>query len=136
MSDKKKLDRTIAQIDSYVESWKQFNTFINLARAKKFSAEDEEQLKEVKRLLVQELEMILASFETPPINREDIHGVISSASSIRALSEMSENALRNLEVQWNKIDMTLNSILGQLKVQQQNLEGKSFWSSLFGGKKK
>ena len=43
---------------NYLECWKQFNYFVNLARSKKFSAEDENQFLEVKAVIVQELELI------------------------------------------------------------------------------
>jgi hypothetical protein len=136
MSKSKKLDQIIVQMESYLECWKQFSGFVNLARSKKFTQDDEMQFLEVKSLITQELEMILAAFEQAPINRDDIHQLISSAASIRNMSEMNENALRAIETQWHKIFIGLQSILGQLKVKRNDDEGGSFWGSLFGGKKK
>ena len=43
----KKLDPLIQQMENYLECWKQFNHFVNLARAKKFSPEDENLLRMV-----------------------------------------------------------------------------------------
>jgi hypothetical protein len=131
----KKLDRLISQLENYLESWKQFSSFINLARGKKFGPEDENQFLEVKSVLAQELEMILASFEAPPLSRDDVHNLISGAASLRNMSEMTENALRNMENQWHKIFITMQAILGQLKVQQRELDSKSMWSGFFGKKK-
>jgi hypothetical protein len=131
----KKLDTMISQMEAYLECWKQFSNFLNLARARRFGPEEEAQFLEVKSVMTQQLEMILAAFEAPPVSREDIHSLIGGASSIRGLSELNENALRNLENQWHKIFIALQAVLGQLKVQQKQLEGESRWSGLFGKKK-
>ena len=58
-----KLDQLVDQVENYIECWKQFNNFVNLARAKKFSQEDDNQFLETKSVLIQELELILASIE-------------------------------------------------------------------------
>ena len=55
MSTNKKVEQLIAQMENYLECWKQFNQFVTLARTKKFSAEDENQFLEIKSVLVQEL---------------------------------------------------------------------------------
>ena len=131
----KKLDDIIEQMENYLECWKQFNSFIALARGKKFSPEDESQFLEIKSVIAQQLEMVLSAFEQPIVNRDDIHQLLSGASSIRSLGEMNENALRNIESQWHRIFISLQAVLGQLKVQQKQEESKSMWSSLFGKKK-
>jgi hypothetical protein len=131
----KKLEGMINQMEAYLECWKQFANFINLARAKKFGPEDESQFLEVKSVITQQLEMILAAFEVPPVSREDIHGLVGNAASIRAMSELNENALRGIESTWHKIFISLQAVLGQLKVQQQQFEGQSMWAGLFGKKK-
>ena len=128
----KKLDQLITQLENYLECWKQFNQFVNLARTKKFSTEDESQFLEVKSVIVQELEIILAQIEsgTPP--KEDVHAVIDSAPSLRFLSEMNEGVLRGVESQWHRLYISWQSILGQLKVQRSQQESKS----MFGGWRK
>ena len=112
------------------------NHFINEARAKKFGPEEESQFLEIKSLLVQELELILASVEVSSPTKDEVHTLIGNAPSLRYLSEMNEGALRNLESQWHKIYIGWHSILGQLKVQQRQDEPKSTFASVFGGKKK
>jgi len=133
---KKKLDALIRQMENYLECWKQFNQFVNLARSKKFSAEDESQFLEIKSVIVQELELILASIEVQSPTKEEIHTLIGNAPSLRYLSEMNEGALRNLENQWHKIYIGWHSILGQLKVQEHAEAGKSGLSNLFGSRSK
>ncbi len=132
----KKLDQLVHQLENYLECWKQFNHCLNLARAKKFSPEDDTQFLEVKSVLVQELELILASIEVGSPTKEEIHTLVGSAPSLRFLSEMSEGALRNLESQWHKIYIGWHAILGQLKVRQHAEESKSALASMFGKKEK
>jgi hypothetical protein len=131
----KKVDSLIEQLENYLECWKQFNQFVNLARTKKFSADDENEFLEIKSVIVQELELILAAVEVASPTREEIHALIGSAPSLRSLSEMNEGAVRNVENQWHKIYIGWHAILGQLKVRQHAEPDKSGLSSLFGSKK-
>ena len=132
----KKLDSLIQQTENYIECWKQFNNFINVARSKKFGPEDENQFLEIKSVLVQELELILAAIEVGSPTKEEIHALIGNAPSLRYLGEMSEGALRNVESQWHKIYIGWHSILGQLKVRQHSEVTKSTFASVFGKKEK
>ena len=130
----KKLESLVEQTENYIECWKQFNNFINLARTKKFGPDDENQFLEIKSVLVQELELILASIEVGSPTKEEIHALIGNAPSLRYLGEMSEGALRNVESQWHKIYIGWHSILGQLKVRQHSEVTKSTFASVFGKK--
>lgn len=130
----KKLDQLITQMENHLECWKQFNHYLNLARTKEFDQDDESHFLEVKSLITQELEMINASMEYAAPTKEEIHLLISSAPSVRYLSEMNEGALRIVENQWHKVYIAWQSILGQLKVQQRKLEPQSKWSVMFGRK--
>jgi len=132
----KKLDQLIDQVENYIECWKQFNQFVNLARAKKFTAENDSQFLETKSVLIQELELILATVEVTSPTRDEIHALVGEAPSLRYLSEMNEGSLRNLENQWHKIYIGWHAILGQLKVRQRGEESKSAIGSMFGKKKK
>jgi len=131
----KKLNQLIQQMENYVECWKQFNRFVNLARAKKFSAEDDNQFLETKSVIIQELELILASVESGTPTKEEVHTLVAGAPSLRYLSEMPDGALRNLESQWHKIYIGWHSVLGQIKVRQRQEDSQSFFSS-FGKKRK
>ena len=130
----KKIDSLVLQMESHLECWKQFSHYLNMARAKKFEAEDEAQFLEVKSVITQELEIILASLEIQSPTKEEIHILISQAPSIRYISELNEGAVRGLENQWHKIYIGWQSLLGQLKVQQRNEQSKGFFASLFGKK--
>lgn len=123
-----KLDELIHQMENYLECWKQFNQYLVLGREKRAEPEDEAQFLEVKSVLTQELELILASVETQNPSKEDILSLISGTPSIRFVSDLNENAIRNLENQWHKIYISFQSLLGQLKVQQRQTEKKSMFS--------
>jgi hypothetical protein len=123
----KQLNQLVSQIETHIECWKQFNHFVNIARAKKFGAPDESHFLEIKSIIVQELELIFASVEIASPTREEIHALVGNAPSLRYLSEMNEGALRGLESQWHKIYIAWHSILGQLKVKQLAEENKTFW---------
>lgn len=135
MSTSKRLEQLITQMENYLECWKQFNGFVNLARAKKFGVEDENQFLETKSVLVQELELILASVEVATPTKEEVHTLIGNSPSLRYLSEMNEGALRNVESQWHKIYIGWHSILGQLKVRQGQEDNKGAFAALLGKKK-
>lgn len=128
----KKLARLIAQLENYVECWKQFNYFVNLARSKKFTAEDEAQFLETKSVMTQELELILAAIESGAPAKEEVHALLTHAPSLRYVSELGDGTVRGVENQWHRLFIAWQSILGQLKVQQRQLESRSVWSKLAG----
>jgi len=126
-----KLDQLVTQLENYLECWKLLNHFINLARSKKFSAEDENQFLEVKAIVVQELELIGAAIECSSPSRDEIHAFIAAVPSLRYLSESNEGSRRALENQWHKIYVGFQAIVGQVKVKQREIEGQSFLTSMF-----
>ena len=126
------IDQLILRMESYLECWKQFNNFMTLGRSKKFTQEDENQFLEIKSVLTQELELIFSAIDCGSITREEVHALITTAPSIRYLSEMNENNIRSVENAWHKLFIGWQSILGQLKVRQGQVEGKSLLGSLFG----
>jgi hypothetical protein len=130
----KRLDEIITRMENYLECWKQFNHYLGLARFKKFSLDDENQFMEIKSVITQELELILAFMEGAQVSRDDVHTLMTSVPSMRFLSESNESALRNIENQWHRLFITWQSILGQLKVRQKQLENQSFFGVLFGKK--
>jgi len=131
----KQMHQLIQQLENYTECWKQFNHFVNLARAKKFDTEEENQFLEVKTVIVQQLELILASIEAGTPTKDEVLALIGAAPSLRYLGELNEAALRNMESQWHKLYIGWHSVLGQLKVQQRALESRSMLSGLFEKKK-
>ena len=128
----KNLDEFILHLENYIECWKQFNHYVNLARDKKFTREDETQFLEIKSVIAQGLEAIIASTEKGGPKKDEVHSLFANAPSLRYLADMPE-AVPGVEGQWHKIYLGLQSLLGQLKVQQNKTEKGSGWS-LFGRK--
>ncbi len=128
----KQLDDLVARLENYMECWKHFSGYINLARFKKFTLDDENQFLEVKSIITQELELILAAIENGPVTREEVHAIVTGAPSIRYLSEANEGALKEMESRWHKLFINLQSILGQLKVRQKQEGHRGLWASLAG----
>ncbi len=124
------MSQLIQQLENYTECWKQFIHFVNVARGKKFSPEDEGQFLETKTVIIQQFELILSSIEAGTPTKEEVLGLVGSAPSLRYLSEMNDSALRNLESQWHKLYIGWHSVLGQLKVRRQDNESKSFFATL------
>jgi hypothetical protein len=125
----KEVNQLVTQIETHIECWKQFNHFLDVARSKKFGPADETHFLEIKSIIVQEIELIFAAIEIGSPSREEIHSLIGSAPSLRALSEMGEGGLRGLESQWHKVYIAWHSILGQLKVRQRSEENKNLWGA-------
>lgn len=130
-----KLDILIHKLENYLECWKQFNQFLILGRGRKYTPESETEFLELKSLLVQELELILAAVEVSSPTREEIHSLVGNVPSMRYLAEMNEGGLHNLESQWHKIYIGWYAILGQLKVKQHQEEPKSGLAGMFAKKK-
>lgn len=129
----KRLQDIITRMESYLECWKQFNHYLGLARFKKFTLDDENQFMEIKSVITQELELILAVTNGGgQVTREDVHNLMTSVPSMRFLSESNESVLRSIENQWHKLYINWQSILGQIKVRQKQLETKGFFASLVG----
>jgi hypothetical protein len=130
-----KLEQMVPLLENHLECWKQFNYYVNLARSKQFTADDENQFLDVKSVITQELETIIYSLQVLQPTKEDIHALLGAAPSLRGLTEMNDVSLRALENQWHQIFIAWQSNLGQIKVQLQQEKNRrhSFWRFLFGG---
>jgi hypothetical protein len=120
----------IARIESHIGCWKQFNYFVNLARAKKFGPEDESNFLELKKIIELDAETIFAAIEVPSPAREETIALLARASSLCHLSQMDGGDLPGLENAWHKLYTSWHTILGQIKIQRR--DGAN---SLFGRKK-
>jgi hypothetical protein len=116
----KDAENTISLVENYTECWKQFHHFLQLVRGKKFEREDESQFLELKSVLAQQFEMVLAAVECKYPTREEVHKLLTESPSLKYLVEMDSDSVRMAEARWHKIYIGLQSILGQLKVTQQS----------------
>lgn len=126
----KNIEEFILHLENYIECWKQFNHYVNLARDKKFSRDDEMQFLELKSVIAQGLEAIIASTEKGGPKKEEVHHLFAQAPSLRYLAD-GPDAIPAVEGAWHKVYLGLQSLLGQLKVQQNKTEKGTGWS-LFG----
>jgi hypothetical protein len=129
----KTIEEFILHLENYIECWKQFNLYVNLARDKKFAREDEMQFLELKSVIAQGLEAIIASTEKGGPKKEEVHHLFAQAPSLRYLAD-GPDAIPAVEGAWHKVYLGLQSLLGQLKVQQNKTEKGTGWS-LFGRSK-
>jgi hypothetical protein len=112
------IENTISLLENYTECWKQFHHYLQLVRAKKFEREDESQFLELKSVLAQQFELVVAAVECKTPTREDVHKLLTEAPSLKYLTEMDSDAVRMAEARWHKVYIGLQSNLGQLKVRQ------------------
>ena len=127
-----RLQDVITRMENYLECWKQFNHYLGLARFKKFTMDDEHQFMEIKSVITQELELILATIEGGQVTRDDVHSLMTSVPSMRFLSESNESSMRSVENQWHRLYISWQSILGQMKVRQKQNASKGFFAALVG----
>ena len=114
----KNSEQTISLVENYTECWKQFHHYLQLVRAKKFEREDESQFLELKSVLAQQFELVIAAVDCKSPAREEVHKLLTESPSLKYLTEMDSDAVRMAEARWHKIYIALQSILGQLKVAQ------------------
>ena len=125
----KNIEEFILHLETHIECWKQFNYYVNLARDKKFTAEDETQFLDLKSLITQGAETLHSSEVKGGLRKEEVLSLFAGAPSLRYLSDMSDS-IPTVEGQWHRIYLHLQSLLGQLKVQQNKQAEKpaSSWS--------
>ena len=115
-------DEIVVWVENHLESWRQIPHYIGVARGKTFDKAQEDQFLELKGVIVQELEMILASGECHWPTKDDVHEMMNNIPSLRHISQLHEGALGNVEHQWHLIYIRWHATLGQLKVKYKEFE--------------
>jgi len=118
-------DEIVVWVENHLESWRQIPHYIGVARGKTFDTADEDQFLELKGVIVQELEMILASGECHWPTKDEVHEMMNNIQSLRYISQLNEGALGNVEHQWHLIYIRWHATLGQLKVKYKEFEAPS-----------
>ena len=118
-------DDIVVWVENHLESWRQILHYIGVARGKTFEAADEDQFLELKGVIVQELEMILASGECYWPTKDDVHEMMNNIPSLRYISQLNDGALGNVEHQWHLIYIRWHGTLGQLKVKYKEFEARN-----------
>lgn len=112
-------DDIVVLVENHLESWRQIMHFVGLARGRKTGEPEEDQFLELKAVIVQELEMILASGDCTAPLREEVHEMMNCIPSLSYLGQVNESLLRNIEHKWHLIYITWHATLGKLKVKHQ-----------------
>src|SRR5262245_24173769 len=115
----------VVWVENHLESWRQIPHYIGVARGKTFGSAEEDQFLELKGVIVQELEMILASGECQWPTKDDVHEMMNNVPSLRYISQLNDGALGNVEHQWHLIYIRWHATLGQLKVKYKELETRN-----------
>jgi hypothetical protein len=118
-------DDIVVWIENHLESWRQIPHYIGIARGKTFDTAEEDQFLELKGVIVQELEMILASGECNWPTKDDVHEMMNNIPSLRYISQLNDGALGYVEHQWHLIYLRWHATLGQLKVKYKELEARN-----------
>ena len=118
-------DDIVVWVENHLESWRQIPHYIGVARGKTFDSADEAQFLELKGVIVQELEMILASGECNWPTKDDVHEMMNNIPSLRYISQLNDGALGNVEHQWHLIYIRWHATLGQLKVKYRKFEARN-----------
>jgi hypothetical protein len=121
-------DDIVVWVENHLESWRQIPHYISVARGKTFGTADDDQFLELKGVIVQELEMILASGECNWPTKDDVHEMMNNIPSLRYISQLNEGALSNVEHQWHLIYIRWHATLGKLKVKYKELEARNLKS--------
>lgn len=118
-------------LETYVECWKEFNHYLGLAREGGFTPEDEAQFLELKSLITQGLEVILAAVEQGAPRKDEVMALIVATPSLHYLAEHRQ-ALFQIEGQWHKLFLTMQSLLGRLRLVQQKRQRQWGLRRIFG----
>ena len=89
----------IVRMENYLDCWRQFNHYLGLARFKKFTLDDENQFMEVKTVITQELELILAAVEGAELSSAHINFV--GAVDAKALADAGWLARFDWQFHWS-----------------------------------
>ena len=111
-------EQLIARIEGHIECWKQFNHFAIAARAKKFTPEDESHFLELRKIILQDADMIFSANADTSFAKREITTLIGRAPSLRQLSETGRGDRIEIEDGWHKIYIGWHAALGKLKIKQ------------------
>ena len=118
-------DDMVVWVENHLESWRQIPHYISVARGTTFDTADEDQFLELKGVIVQELEMILAAGECNCPTKDEVHEMMNNIPSLRYISQLNDGALGNVEHQWHLIYIRWHATLGKLKVKYKELEARN-----------
>jgi len=129
----KQLEKNIQNLEAFLETWKQFNHYLQRAfRGETFTDEDEEQFLDLKSVIAQEYETLMMSL-APDVERDEkALRILVDAPSLRSIRDSSEGMARRVEAEWHATFIRLQTALGRLKGRRIQLASVSTVGVIFG----
>ncbi len=136
MTDKK-LETKLRLISLQLDSWKRLHDLLTYGLDKTkpiISAEQERQFTEVRGHLLQETEHVFGQLNLLHDLSARAMNVLSRASSMRVVRDLTNEEARRLEADWNGVFTRLGVVQGQLKSRRKSLREQSaisyYWHML------
>ncbi|MEP7070835.1 MAG: hypothetical protein ABI839_00470 [Verrucomicrobiota bacterium] len=127
MTDKK-LETKLRLISLQLDSWKRLHDLLTYGLDKTkpiISAEQERQFTEVRGHLLQETEHVFGQLNLLHDLSARAMNVLSRASSMRVVRDLTNEEARRLEADWNGVFTKLGVVQGQLKSRRKSLREQS-----------
>lgn len=129
----KQLEKNIQKLEAFLETWKQFNQYLQRAfRGESFTDEDEDQFLELKSTIAQEYETVMMSLAPDVEKDEKALRILVDAPSLRSVRDSSEGMARRVEAEWHATFIRLQTALGRLKGRRMQLASVSTTGVVMG----
>jgi|ERR1051326_3924223 hypothetical protein len=122
----KQLEKNIQKLEAFLETWKQFNHYLQRAfRGETFTDEDEEEFLDLKSTIAQEYETVMLALSPEVEKDEKTLRILIDAPSLRSIRDASEGMARRVEAEWHTTFIKLQTALGRLKAKRIQLASVS-----------
>lgn len=112
----KQLEKNIQKLEAFLETWKQFNQYLQRAfRGETFTDEDEDAFLDLKSTIAQEYETVMMALAPDVEKDEKALRILIDAPSLRSVRDASEGMARRVEAEWHSTFIKLQTALGRLK---------------------
>ncbi len=129
----KQLEKNIQKLEAFLETWKQFNQFLQRAfRGETFTEEDEDAFLDLKSTIAQEYESVMMGLAPDVEKDEKALRILIDAPSLRAVRDSSEGMARRVEAEWHSTFIKLQTTLGRLKGRRIQLASVSTFGVVAG----
>jgi hypothetical protein len=129
----KQLEKNIQNLEAFLETWKQFNQYLQRSfRGETFTDDDEEAFLDLKSVIAQEYETLMMSLAGEIERDEKALRILIDSPSLRSIREASEGLARRVEAEWHSTFIKLQTALGRLKGRRIQLASVSTASVMFG----
>ena len=129
----KQLEKNIQKLEAFLETWKQFNHYLQRSfRGETFSDDDEDAFLDLKSVIAQEYETVLMGL-APDVERDEkALRILVDTPSLRGIKDSSEGMAHRVEAEWHTTFIKLQTALGRLKGRRLQLASVSTMGVLSG----